>query len=53
MEDVGTTEALARSGVTDLVRIAGRTSLVRGLGGISLARSARKAMQAFLLCHHR
>ena len=38
VEDDGTTEALARSGVIDLVRIAGRTSLARGLGGISLAR---------------
>ena len=30
-EDNGTTEALARSGVTDLVRIASRTSVARGL----------------------
>ena len=52
VEDDGTTEALARSGVTDLARIAGRTSLARELGGINLARIARRAMQAFLLCHH-
>ena len=53
MEDDGTTEALARSGVTDLARIAGRTSLAREPGGISLARTARRATQAFLLCLHR
>ena len=52
VEDVGTTEALARSGVTDLASIAGRTSLARELGWISLARIARRATQAFLLCHH-
>ena len=52
MEDDGTTEALARSCVTDLARIAGRTSLARGLGGINLARIARRATQAFLLYHH-
>ena len=44
VEDDGTTVALAKGGVT---------SLVRGLGGISLARIARRATQAFLLCHHR
>ena len=53
MEDDGTTEALAKSGVIDLTRIAGRTNLARGLGGISLTRIARRATQAFLLCHHR
>ena len=52
MEDDGTIEALARSGVTALARITGRTSLARGLGGISLVRIARRATQAFLLCHH-
>ena len=49
-EDDGTTMALARSGVTDLVRIVGRTSLAREPGGISLARYTRRATQAFLLC---
>ena len=44
--------ALAWSGTTDLMRIAGRTSLARELGEISLMRIARKATQAFLLCHH-
>ena len=44
MEDDGTTVALAKGGVT---------SLVRGLGGISLVRTALRATQAFLLCHHR
>ena len=53
VEDDGTTEALAKSGVTDLARITGRTSLARGLGGISLTRTALRATQAFLLCHHR
>ena len=52
VEDDGTTEALAKSGVTDLARIAGRTNLAREPGGISLARTARRATQAFLLCHH-
>ena len=41
-EDDGTTEALARSGVIDLVRISGRTNLTREPGGISLARIARR-----------
>ena len=40
MEDDGTTEALAKGGVTDLARTTGRTSLARGLGGISLVRIA-------------
>ena len=53
VEDIGTIAALARSGMTALVRIAGRTSLARGLGGISLVRIAHKATQASLLCHHR
>ena len=52
VEDDGTTVALAKGGVTDLARTAGRTSLARGLGGISLVRIARRATQAFLLCHH-
>ena len=50
--DDGTTVALAKGGMTDLARTAGRTSLARELGEISLARTARKATQAFLLCHH-
>lgn len=53
VEDDGMTVALARSGVTDLVRITGRTSLVKAPGGISLARTARRATQAFLLCCRR
>ena len=53
VEDDGTTEALAKGGVTGLARTAGRTSLMRGLGGINLVRIARKATQGFLLCHHR
>ena len=52
-EDDGMTEALVRSGVTDLARIAGRTSLARELGGISLTRIACRVTQAFLLCRHR
>ena len=52
-EDDGTTVALAKGGVTDLARSAGRTSLARGVGGISLVRTALKATQAPLLCHHR
>ena len=50
--DDGKTMALGKGGMTDLARIAGRTSLARGLGGVSLARIARRATQAFLLCHH-
>ena len=50
--DDGKIEALAKGGVTDLVRTAGRTSLTRELGEISLVRIAHKATQAFLLCHH-
>ena len=52
MEDDGKTVALAKGGMTDLVRTAGRTSLAREPGEISLARTARKATHAFLLCHH-
>ena len=52
-EDDGTTEALARSGVTDLARIADRTSLATEPGGISLARTARRATQVFLRCRSR
>ena len=52
-QDDGTTVALAKSGVTDLMRIAGRTSLARAPGGISLARTARRVTQAFLHCRHR
>ena len=52
VEDDGKTMALAKGGVTDLTRTAGRTSLARELGEISLVRIARKATQAFLLCHH-
>ena len=52
VEDDGKTVALAKGGVTDLARTAGRTSLTRGLGEINLVRIARKATQAFLLCHH-
>ena len=52
VEDDGKTVALAKDGVTDLARTAGRTSLTREVGGISLARTARKATQASLLCHH-
>ena len=52
VEDDGTTEALARSGVTDLVRIVGRTCLTRAPGGISLAMTARRITQAFLRCRH-
>ena len=51
-EDVGKTEALVKGGMTDLARIVGRTHLAREVGGISLVRIARKAKQAFLLCHH-
>ena len=47
------TEALTRSGVTDLARIAGRTSLAREPGGISLVRIAHRATQAFPLYLHR
>ena len=50
MEDDGTTVALVRNGVTDLVRIAGMTHLTRKAGGISLARIARKATQASHRC---
>ena len=38
----GTTVALAKGGVTDLVRITGRTSLAREAGEISLVRIARQ-----------
>ena len=51
VEDDGTTEDLAKGGVTDLARTAGRTSLARGLGGISLVRIALRTTQASLLCH--
>ena len=50
VEDDGTTEALAKGGVTNLARTAGRTSLARRPGGIGLARIARRATQAFVLC---
>ena len=53
VEDDGKTVALAKGGMTDLARIAGRTSLAREVGGISLVRTALKATQASLLCHHR
>ena len=53
VEDDGKTVALAKGGVTDLARTAGRTSLAREVGGISLVRTALKATQASLLCHHR
>ena len=53
VEDDGKIVALAKGGVTGLARTDGRTSLARGLGGISHARIARRATQAFLLCHHR
>ena len=53
VEDDGKTVALAKGGVTDLTRTAGRTSLAREVGGISLVRTALKATQASLLCHHR
>ena len=53
VEDNGKTVALAKGGVTDLVRTAGRTSLAREVGGISLVRTTLKSMQASLLCHHR
>ena len=51
--DDGKTVALAKGGVTDLVRITGRTSLAREAGEVSLVRIARTATQAFLLCRHR
>ena len=52
MEDDGKTVAHAEGGVTDLARTAGRTNLARDLGEISLMRTALKATQASLLCHH-
>ena len=52
VEDDGTTVALAKGGVTDLVRTTGRTSLAREPGEISLVRIARRETQALLLCHH-
>ena len=52
VEDDGMTVALAKGGVTDLARIAGRTSLAREVGGINFVRTALKATQASLLCHH-
>ena len=51
-EDDGKIVALAKGGVTGLARTAGRTSLAREVGGISLVRTALKATQASLLCHH-
>ena len=53
VEDDGKTVALAKGGVTGLAGTAGRTSLAREVGGISLVRTALKATQASLLCHHR
>ena len=53
VHDDGKIVALAKGGMTDLARTAGRTSLARKVGGISLVRTARKATQASLLCHHR
>ena len=53
VEDDGKTVALAKGGVADLARTTGRTSLAREVGGISLVRTALKATQASLLCHHR
>ena len=50
--DDGKTMAFARNGVIALARTAGRTSLAREVGGISLVRTALKATQASLLCHH-
>ena len=50
--DDGKTVALAKGGVTDLAGTAGRTSLTREVGGISLVRTALRATQASLLCHH-
>ena len=47
-EDDGTTVALTRSGVTNLMRIAGRTSLARAPEEISLVRTAPRGTQAFL-----
>ena len=52
VEDDGKIVALAKGGVTDLVRTTGRTSLAREPGEISLVRIARRATQAFLVCHH-
>ena len=52
-QDAGKTAAHAKGGATNLATIAGRTRLTRETGGISLARIARRATQAFLLCHHR
>ena len=49
-EDAGTTVALARSGVTGLVRTAGRTSLMRAHEGTNLTRIALRAMLASLRC---
>ena len=43
VEDDGKTVALAKGGVTDLVRTAGKTSLAREVGGISLTRITHKA----------
>ena len=53
VEDNGKTVALAKGGMIGLARTAGRTSLAREVGGISLVRTALKATQASLLCHHR
>ena len=43
VEDDRKTVALAKGGVTDLVRTAGKTSLAREVGGISLTRITHKA----------
>ena len=51
-EDAGTTVALARSGVTDLVRTAGKISLTRAPGGISLTRIALRETPVFLRYRH-
>ena len=52
VEDAGMTVALARSGVTGLVRTAGKISLAKVPGGISLARTVLKAMLGFLHYRH-
>ena len=48
VEDDGTTVALAKGGVTGLVRTAGRTSLARVPGGCSLVRTVLRAKLASL-----
>ena len=52
VEDDGKSVALAKGGVTSLMRTVGRASLMRALGGTSLGTIVLRATLASLRCHH-